>query len=109
MVLPALKHAKRVQFAGAAEGDDQQKPTDETADDGGGDDSGRNNDGTTLLITAIATIVLSIAHPRLKDAAVILQGWGSEVKYLSSAYIDIQTVTCRVGSQNSKCLLNHFI
>ena len=70
---PAFKHAQRVEFAGAAEGNDQQEATDEAADDSSRDDSGGDDDGTALLVTTVSTVVLSVANPRLKHAAVILQ------------------------------------
>lgn len=69
---PALKHAQRVKLAGAAKGDDQQQAADQAADDGGGDDSGGDDDGAALLVAAVAAVVLSVAHPRLEHAAVVL-------------------------------------
>ena len=70
---PALKHAQRVEFAGAAESNDQEEATDQATDDGGCNDSGGNNDGTTFLIAAVTTVVLCIANPRLKYTSIILQ------------------------------------
>lgn len=69
---PALKHAQRVEFAGAAQCDDQQEAADEAPDDGGGDDSGGDDDGAALFVAAVAAVVLSVAHPGLEHAAVIL-------------------------------------
>lgn len=70
---PAFKHTQRVEFTGAAEGDDQQEAADQTADDGCCNDSGGNDDGATFLIAAVTTVVLRVANPRLKHTAVVLQ------------------------------------
>lgn len=70
---PAFEHAQGVELAGAAEGDDQQEAADEAADHRGSDDPSGNNDGAAVLIAAVATVVLRVTNPRLKDTAVILQ------------------------------------
>lgn len=79
---PALKHAQRVEFTGAAKGNDEQEATDQAADDGSGDDSGGDNDRTALLVAAVTTVVLSVANPRLKHTAVILKRSKVKLKLL---------------------------
>ncbi|KAF3833404.1 hypothetical protein F7725_024608 [Dissostichus mawsoni] len=67
--LAATNQRQRVEFAGAAERDDEQQTADQTPDDSSSDHSGGNDHWTALLIAAVATVVLRIAHPRLKHTA----------------------------------------
>lgn len=72
MTIPSLKHPKRVEFACAAQSNDQQQAADQTSNDSGSDDSRGHDHRAALLVASITTIILGIAHPALKHAAVVL-------------------------------------
>lgn len=57
--------ANGIEFAGAAESDDQQQATHQAADDRRCDDFSGQGVGTVPLITAISTVWLSVTHPCL--------------------------------------------
>lgn len=66
--LPVFPGPERVQFAGAAHGDDQQESTDQAAHCCRGDDLAGQDDGAVELIGAVLTIHLAVTAPALKHA-----------------------------------------
>lgn len=68
--LPVLPGPERVQFAGAAHGDDQQQPADQAAHRCRGDDLAGQDDGAVELIRSVLTVHLSITAPALKHTPV---------------------------------------
>lgn len=64
--LPVLPGPERVQFTGAAHGDDQQKPADQAAHRCRGDDLAGQDDGAVELVCPVLTVHLAVAAPALK-------------------------------------------
>lgn len=75
IISPVLSGPERVQFKGTTQCDDQQEPTHQTADQSCCDHLPGHRGQTVSFITAIQTVLLTVAPPRLKDAQV-----GSAVK-----------------------------
>ncbi len=64
--LPVLPGTERVQFTGAAHGDNQQKPTDQAAHCCRSDDLAGEDDGAVQLVCSVLTVHLAVAAPALK-------------------------------------------
>lgn len=66
--LPVLPGPERVQFAGAAHGNDKEESTDQAAYRCRGDDLAGQDDSAVELICAVFTIHLAVTAPALKHA-----------------------------------------
>lgn len=64
--LPVFPCAERVQFTGAAHGDDQQKPTHQAAHCCRGDDLAGQDDGAVELVCSVLAVHLAVAAPALE-------------------------------------------
>lgn len=67
---PVLSCPERVEFKGTTQCNDQQQPTDQAANQSRCDHLPGHGGKTVSFITAVETVLLPIAAPRLKDAQV---------------------------------------